>query len=162
METATIQKITSYLQFKLGYETFTFNVRYVINILEMQKITSVPKTPEEVKGVINLRGKILPVIDLRLKMQMTSMEVTPNTCILVLEVPNNEGTLHIGAMVDSVTGVYEFQDEQIKEPPTTDVTGGNFIKGIIQQENRLILVPDIKSLFTGRDIETIEHLNNNQ
>lgn len=160
METATIPKITSYLLFKLGKETYTFNVRHVINILEMQEITSVPKTPEEVKGVINLRGNILPVVDLRLKMQMSPIKVTPNSCILVLEVPHNEESLYLGALVDAVTGVYEFQDEQIKQPPTTNITGEKLIKGIIQQENQLVLVPDIKALFTLSEIETIENINN--
>lgn len=160
METATIPKITSYLLFKLGKETFTFNVRHVINILEMQEITSVPKTPEEVKGVINLRGDILPVIDLRLKMHMSPFEATPNSCILILEVPYNEDSLYLGALVDAVTGVYEFQDDQIMEPPTTDIIGEKFIKGIIQQENQLVLVPDIEALFTLSEIETIENINN--
>jgi len=161
METATAQKITSYLLFKLGQETFTFNVRHVINILEMQEITAVPRTPEEFKGIINLRGSVLPVMDLRVKMQMAPTEVKPNTCILVLEVPYQEGAIHIGALVDAVTGVYEFQDDEIKAPPAKEMAGSHFIQGIIQQDQHLILVPDIREIFSPSELETIEtiHIN---
>jgi purine-binding chemotaxis protein CheW len=161
METATTKKITAYLLFKLGQETFTFNVKHVINILEMQEITVIPKTPDDFKGISNLRGRVLPVLDLRVKMQMPPIEVKPNTCILVLEIPHHNATLQFGALVDAVTGVHEFQEEEIQAPPAKEMAGNNFIKGIIQQEHHLILVPDIQALFSTSELESIEtiHIN---
>ena len=82
-------KTDSYLTFKLGEETFGANVSKVLNILEMTKITKVPKSPGYMKGVINLRGSVLPLIDTRIKFDMPETEYTANTCILVLDIDMN-------------------------------------------------------------------------
>ena len=111
-----LEKLTlnSYLSFKLGDEIFASNVSKVLNILEMMKITKVPKAPTYMKGVINLRGTVLPVVDTRLKFGMLPIELTTNTCILVLDVKVDEESVHIGAIVDSVQEVLEFGLHHLK------------------------------------------------
>lgn len=164
METTTTKKartITSYLLFALGEEVYTFNVRYVLNILEMRNITQVPNTPSYVKGIINLRGNILPIVDLRQKLNMTPIKVTSNTCILVLEIPQNADTFYVGAMVDQVKGVVEFQPEQIKSPPEMDEAENKLITGVLEEEDQLILLPDIHKLFTQNELNVIQDINQN-
>jgi purine-binding chemotaxis protein CheW len=88
----------SYLTFKLGEEEFGVHVSQVLNILEMTRITGVPKTPDYMKGVINLRGMVLPVIDTRIKFGMPETEYTSNTCIIVMDLDLDGDTVHIGAI----------------------------------------------------------------
>ena len=99
----------SYLSFKLGDEVFAAHVSKVLNILEMTKITKVPRAPEYMKGIINLRGIVLPVIDMRLKFGMTEAVFTSNTCIIVLELDFEGKVIHVGAMVDAVQEVLDFR-----------------------------------------------------
>ena len=110
-------KINSYLTFKLGEEEFAAHVGKVLNILEMTKITEVPKSPDYMKGVINLRGSVLPVIDTRIKFGMTPTEYTPNTCIVVMDIDMDGDSIHVGALVDSVQAVLEIEDTQICRLP---------------------------------------------
>ncbi len=101
--------LNSYLSFKLGEEIFAANVSKVLNILEMTKITQVPKSPPYMKGVINLRGTVLPVVDTRLKFGMSATEFTPNTCILVMEVEVDGEALQVGGLGARPAGC----DEQV-------------------------------------------------
>lgn len=104
-----LSSLSSYLSFKLGDEVFAANVSKVLDILEMTNITKVPKAPPYLKGVINLRGTVLPLIDTRIKFGLSPTEFTPNTCILVLDIKiENEG-LQIGSLVDSVQEVMEIE-----------------------------------------------------
>lgn len=97
-----ILEINSYLSFKLGHEEFALHVDKVLNILEMTRITKVPKAPDYMKGVINLRGTVLPVIDTRLKFGMTETIYTDKTCIIVLELMLNDQRVLLGTLVDEV------------------------------------------------------------
>ena len=98
MEQEKTSKINSYLTFKLGDEEFAAHVGKVLNILEMTKITTVPKAPDYLKGVINLRGAVLPVIDARIKFGMPEAEYTTNTCIIVLDIDLDGDSVHVGAI----------------------------------------------------------------
>src|SRR6056297_2273186 len=89
----------SYLTFKLGKEEFGVHVSQVLNILEMTKITDVPQSPDFMKGVINLRGMVLPVIDIRIKFDMPEIEYTNNTCIIVMDLKMDGDTIHLGSIV---------------------------------------------------------------
>ena len=111
MEQEEQKLLDSYLSFKLGDELFAANVAKVLNILEMVKITKVPKAPEYMKGVINLRGNVLPVIDTRTKFGMTPTEFTKNTCILVLDIIVDGEDIQVGALVDSVQEVLEITED---------------------------------------------------
>ncbi len=150
-------KLNSYLSFKLGEEIFAANVSKVLNILEMVKITKVPKCPEYMKGVINLRGTILPVIDTRIKLGMSATELTPNTCILVLDIDFQKDSLHIGGLVDSVQEVLEIEPEQILSPPNIGSKyQSEFIYGMYKlNEEQFIMLLDMDKLFTTEDIQEI-------
>ena len=96
MNDETSTTLNSFLSFKLGEETFAANVSKVLNILEMTKITKVPQAPAYMKGVINLRGTVLPVIDTRVKFGLSPTDFTPSTCILVLDIQIENESLHVG------------------------------------------------------------------
>jgi len=143
--------LNSYLSFKLGNETFAANVSKVLNILEMTKITAVPKAPEYMKGVINLRGTVLPVIDTRIKFGLTPTEFTASTCILVLEVVIEEEHLHVGGLVDSVQEVLEINNEQILPPPNLGNTyKSEFINGVYKlTDEDFIMLLDMDKIFSS-------------
>jgi len=101
------QAIQTYLSFRLGEEVFAINVSKVLNILEMKPITRVPKSPEYMKGVINLRGTVLPVVDLRLKFSLPENEITVDTNIIVLNIDKEGEPVTLGILVDSVKEVLE-------------------------------------------------------
>jgi len=113
----SLNALTSYLSFELGDETYAANVSKVLNILEMTKITKVPKAPDYMKGVINLRGTVLPLIDTRIKFGLEASEYTANTCILVLDITIGEETLQVGGLVDGVSEVLEIEPHEIMPPP---------------------------------------------
>jgi purine-binding chemotaxis protein CheW len=112
-----LSTLTSYLSFKLGDEVFAANVSKVLNILEMTKITKVPKAPDYMKGVINLRGTVLPLVDTRIKFGLTATEFTANTCILVLDIQIGDESLQVGGLVDAVQEVLEIEEYQILPAP---------------------------------------------
>jgi purine-binding chemotaxis protein CheW len=146
-------KQNSYLSFKLGEETFASNVSKVLNILEMMKITKVPMSPEYMKGVINLRGTVLPVIDAKLKFGMTAIEETTNTCILVLEVIVDGEAIKVGAMVDSVDEVLELEDEDIQPPPTIGSKyKSEFISGMAKPNEEFIMLLDMDKVFSSKEV----------
>jgi len=118
MNSENLSKINSFLSFKLGDEEFAAHVGKVLNILEMTKITEVPRAPEYMKGVINLRGTVLPVIDTRIKFGMPATAYTTNTCIIVLDIDMDGESIHVGALVDSVQAVLEFNSTDIMPAPS--------------------------------------------
>ena len=145
----------SYLSFLLGEEKFAAHVAHVNIILEIPKITKVPKTPGYMKGIINHRGMALPVFDLRLKMSMSEIEFTTNTCILVLEIDINNERISVGAIVDSVKEVLEIKEENILPPPNIGTNDNEkFIYGIAKINDQFIMLLDINKIFSTQ--ETIE------
>lgn len=150
-------KINSYLSFKLGEETFASNVGKVLNILEMAKITQIPKTPSYIKGVINLRGAVLPVVDTRMKFGMTPIEVTTNTCILVLEVKVDNESFNIGAIVDSVQEVLEIDPEDIQAPPNIGTKyRSEFIYGMLKSEEEFTMLLDMDKVFSTDELTDLK------
>lgn len=153
MSTEKIE-INSYLSFKLGDEVYAANVSKVLNILEMTKITKVPKAPEYMKGVINLRGSVLPVVDTRIKFAMSPTEYTTNTCILVLEIEIDGESLHVGGLVDSVQEVLEIEKNQILPPPNIgNKFKSQFITGMYKlTDDQFIMILDMDKIFTIDDL----------
>jgi len=146
-------KINSYLTFTLGEEEFAAHVSKVLNILEMVKITKVPRAPEYMKGVINLRGTVLPVIDTRIKFGLSETEFTTNTCIVVTEILVNEETIHVGALVDSVQEVLEIEDTDILPPPSIGTNfKSQFIYGMVRHDERFIMLLDMEKVFSSEDL----------
>ena len=151
------QKLISYLTFKLGEETFAANVSKVLNILEMTKITEVPQAPPYMKGVINLRGSVLPVIDTKVKFSMGKTEFSTNTCILVLEIDIDQETIHVGAIVDSVQEVLEIEDEQIQPPPSIGTKyRSEFIEGMVKTDDEFIMVLDMDKVFSADELSLLK------
>lgn len=143
--------LNSYLSFKLGDETFAANVSKVLNILEMTKITKVPKAPSYMKGVINLRGTVLPVVDTRVKFGMSATEYTPNTCILVLEVEVEGETMQVGGLVDSVQEVLEIEPHEILPAPNIGSRyRSEFINGMYKHsDEHFIMLLDMDKVFSS-------------
>jgi purine-binding chemotaxis protein CheW len=161
MEKETLTKINSYLSFKLGDEEFAAHVGKVLNILEMTKITEVPKAPEYMKGVINLRGTVLPVVDTRIKFGMTPTEYTSNTCIVVMEVELDNDLVQVGALVDSVQAVLEIDDSQIQPPPSIGSKyKSEFIYGMVKVDEKFIMLLDMEKVFSSDEIVSLKEKTN--
>jgi purine-binding chemotaxis protein CheW len=148
MQVDSNNKINSYLTFQVGKEYFCTSVGNVTNILEMVRITHVPKSPLYLKGVINLRGSILPVVDARIKFGMQDTEYTNNTCILVLELMLKNEIIKMGAIVDSVLEVLDINESEIMPPPSI---GTNYkteiVKGMINRDGNFIMLIDVSKVF---------------
>ena len=145
----------SYLSFILGDEKFATHVAHVNIILEIPKITKVPRTPEYMKGVINHRGIVLPVFDLRLKMSLEEKEYNTNTCILVLEIESGQEKISVGAIVDSVREVLEIRSDSIQPPPSMGTNDNEkYIYGIAKINDEFIMLLDMNKIFSTE--ETIE------
>jgi len=153
MENENLEILNSYLSFQLGNEIFAANVSKVLNILEMTKITKVPKAPDYMKGVINLRGTVLPVIDTRIKFGLTETVFTSNTCILVLDIEIEGEKLHVGGLVDSVQEVLEIEPKNILPPPNIgNKYRSQFINGMYKiNEEAFIMMLDMDKVFSAED-----------
>ena len=162
-EKVTSVETQSFLSFKLENESFTIPVMKIMEILEVPKITRVPQAPNFLVGVINLRGAVLPVIDTRIKFGMTPIEYTINTCILVVSVLSNDELIQVGALVDSVSEVFEFSTDKIKPAPTIATRyRADYIQGMIQEDDHFIMVLDIDKVFSSNDLESISEFRDTQ
>lgn len=151
----------SFLSFKLGEETFAANVEKVLNILELTKITKVPKAPSYMKGVINLRGSVLPLVDTRVKFDMGETEFTNNTCILVLDINIDNEEIKVGALVDSVQEVIELNDGDINPPPSIGSKyKSDFIEGMAHINNEFIMLLDMDLIFTLDELSVLKEITN--
>ena len=138
MSVTNITETRQYLTFNLGEESFALDVSHVREILEFTTVTKVPKTPDYMRGVINLRGTVVPVLDMRLKFGMSLTEKTVDTCVIVAEVSLEGETTIIGALVDSVQEVFELGPDQIQPAPKIGAQlKTEFIKGIGEKRRPL-------------------------
>lgn len=144
-------KENKYLTFELEQESYGIPILKVKEIIGMMNITHVPRLPKFVKGVINLRGKIIPVIDLRLKFGMEEKNYDDRTCIVVVELKTEDGVKTSGIIVDMVQEVIDIDNSNIEPPPqrSSDVNN-NFLMGIGKVKDKVIILLDAeKVLFTG-------------
>jgi purine-binding chemotaxis protein CheW len=145
--------IQTYLSFKLGEEVFAINVSKVLNILEMKPMTKVPKSPDYLKGVINLRGTVLPVVDLRLKFGLPENKVTVDTNIIVLSIDKEGDAIMLGIQVDAVKEVLEFKSENIAPSPTIGTKyNSGFIEGMWRVDENFIMILNIDKVFSVEEI----------
>jgi purine-binding chemotaxis protein CheW len=134
-----------YLTFCLDEEEYGLEILKVREIIGMMAITSVPRTPDCIKGVINLRGKVIPVIDLRLKFNMNEVERTEETCIIVVDV----GNVEVGVIVDRVSEVRDIDNKDIDDPPSFGTTvDASFILGMGKAEGRVTILLDITRVLS--------------
>ncbi len=149
----TNMEIKSYLTFQLGEEIFACHVNKLLHILEIPYITDVPGAPAYMKGIIDLRGKVLPVIDTKVKMGMPPVEFTKDTCIVVMDINLDDDSLLVGVLVDKVLEVLEFNDEEILPPPNLGSKyHSQFITGIVNRNDKFILIIDIDTVFSLDEI----------
>lgn len=147
-----------YLTFKLGEEVFGVDVAQVREILDYIKITKIPQTPDFMCGVINLRGNVVPVVDMRLKFKMEKIERTVDTCIVVVEVTIDDVKTILGALVDSVQEVFELENKDIEPAPKIGTRlKTEFIKGMGKQDKKFIILLDIDKVFSAEELELLHN-----
>ncbi len=152
-ETKTGGTLTSYLSFRLGEEMFAADVSKVLEILEMRSITKVPRSPSYMRGVINLRGSVLPVLDTRIKFGMPATEDTVDTCIVVLNVIMEGEPLTLGALVDSVEEVLELTETDIEAPPTIGSKfNPEYMHGMVKMDDNFIMVLNVDKVFSTDEL----------
>ncbi|TVQ14696.1 MAG: chemotaxis protein CheW [Bacteroidetes bacterium] len=145
--------LTSYLSFRLGEEMFSADVSKVLEILEMRAITKVPRSPSYMRGVINLRGSVLPVLDTRIKFGMAATEDTVDTCIVVLNVIMEGEPLTLGALVDSVEEVLELTEADIEAPPTIGSKfNPEYMHGMVKMDDSFIMVLNVDKVFSTDEL----------
>jgi purine-binding chemotaxis protein CheW len=139
---------SQYLTFRLSREIYAVNVANIKEILEFCQVTQIPRTPDYMRGVINLRGNVVPVIDMRLKLGMPSAESTIDTCIIVMEICAGNDTMMVGALADSVLEVLELDSGAMEEAPAigTGINSG-VIKAMAKNGDDFIMILDIDEVF---------------
>ena len=156
MSVNEITETRQYLTFKLGNEVFATDVAKVREVLDLTTITEIPRTPDFMAGVINLRGSVVPVVDLRLCFEMSKTESTRNTCIVVVEVMLEGEATVIGALADSVEEVIDLEPEQIQPAPRIGThIRTDFIKGMGKRDTQFIMILDIDRVFASDELEAI-------
>jgi purine-binding chemotaxis protein CheW len=161
MSVACISEIRQYLTFKLSDEVFGVDVAQVREILDCIKVTKIPQTPEFMCGVINLRGNVVPIVDMRLKFGMEKSQKTVNTCIVVVEVNLEDETAILGALVDSVQEVFELDPKDIEPTPKIGTKMRvEFIKGMGKRDEQFIMILDIDKVFSSDDLSVMKNMEN--
>lgn len=154
-----INEIKSYLVFRVGNEDYAANAGKVVRILEMQPITAIPRAPKYVKGVINLMGQVLPIIDTRIKLGMEPKEPDNATCIVIIEITKGDTEIDTGIIVDSVQNVIEVEKENIKKAPDFGFeTDTNYIAGMIESDNKFIVLLDTDNIFSTAEVISINNI----
>jgi|SRR5579871_4485759 len=142
-----------YLTFHLGQEEFGIRVLSVREIMGIQEITAVPQTPLHIKGVINLRGKVVPVIDLRLKFGLPEAAYNQRTCIIVTQVPAESGLVLTGVIVDGVSEVINFAPADIEDTPDFGEAGaGQYLLGMAKVKGKVKILLDIDEVLSAQDL----------
>jgi len=149
-----------YLSFSLAEEEYGIGILKIKEIIGMMNITIVPRTPEFVKGVINLRGKVIPIIDLRLRFGMEVAEYSDRTCIIVVEIESNSGTVLIGIVVDSVSEVLNIRAESIEPPPTFGSgLDTEYILGMAKIDSGVKILLDIDKVLGADEIDGLKKVS---
>jgi purine-binding chemotaxis protein CheW len=145
-----------YLTFTLAEEEYGIGILKIKEIIGMLPITSVPQTPDFVKGVINLRGKVIPVMDLRLRFGMMSMDYTERTCIIVVEISGQAGTILVGIVVDAVSEVLNIKGDDIEKTPTFGTKlNTDYILGMAKMEGGVKILLDIDQVLSSDELSML-------
>ena len=157
MEAKELSETNQYLAFNLEREVFAFDISKVREVLEFTEVTKVPQTPDMMKGVINLRGSVVPVVDMRVKFNMGEIEKTVNTVIIIIEIELDGTSTMIGALVDSVQEVIDLSSEQIEPPPKIGTKlNTDFIKGMGKQNDQFLIILDIEKVFSAAELDFVQ------
>jgi purine-binding chemotaxis protein CheW len=153
---AVTQAAGKYLTFKLGREEYGLEILKVQEIIGMLSVTKVPRAPSYVRGVVNLRGKVIPVVDLRSKFEMEDHEDTEKTCIIVVQVSRDDQTVTMGIIVDEVSEVLDIDGGQIEPAPEFGgQTDTDFILGIGKVGDKVVLLLDINKVLSDSELQAI-------
>ncbi|GFM32870.1 chemotaxis protein CheW [Desulfovibrio subterraneus] len=145
-----------YLTFSLAEEIFALDISSVREVLELASITRIPRTPSYMRGVINLRGHAVPVLELRRKFGMPAVEDTVNTCIIIVEVELDGDTTIIGTLVDSVREVFEMGQDTIEAAPRMGTAiKSEFIKGMGRQGEHFVIILDVNRIFSAEELAEV-------
>jgi len=149
-------KSEKYLTFNLAGEQYGVEILKVKEIIGLLEITRVPRIPDFVRGVMNLRGKVIPIIDLRKKFDMESTEDTEQTCIIVVDIMQENVSLQMGIVVDSVSEVLDINEDSVEETPTfgTEVSTV-FIKGIAKTKGGVKILLNIEEVLTTNELQSL-------
>ena len=157
MTAAEVAEATQHLTFKLDEEVFAVDIFKVREVLEYTTVTKVPQTPPFMRGVINLRGSVVPVVDLRLKFGMTKTSTTVNTCVIIVEVSLDGESTVLGALTDSVQEVFEFEPSQIEPAPKIGTRlKTEFIKGMGKRDEEFIIILDLDKVFPSDELALVQ------
>jgi purine-binding chemotaxis protein CheW len=163
MSVASITETGQYLTFILDEEVFALDISTVREVLDFTKITKVPQTPDFMMGVINLRGSVMPVVDMRLKFGLSKTELTVNTCIIIVEIELDGEITLLGALVDSVQEVIELDPEHIEPPPRIGTRlNTKFIKGMGKQDDRFLIIVEIDKVFSVEELAIAQEMGEEQ
>jgi purine-binding chemotaxis protein CheW len=156
MSATEITETRQYLTFKLGDEVFATDVAKVREVLDFTTITKIPRTPDFMSGVINLRGNVVPVVDLRLCFEMSKTVKTVNTCVVVVEMLLDGEPTVIGALADSVEEVIDLEPDQIEPAPKIGTQiRTDFIKGMGKRDSQFIMILDIDRIFSAEELMAV-------
>ena len=158
-----ITTIQSYLTFRLGDETFAANVSKVSEILEIPKITKVPRSPDFMRGVINLRGSVLPVIDAPVKFGLPTVTDTVETCIVVMNITIEGQPMSVGVLVNAVSDVMEIDESTIHAAPTVGSKyKTEFIEGMVKLDEQFIMILNLDLVFSTDEVSIMQELSNDK
>ncbi len=153
MSVAEKTDASQFLTFSLGEDVFAIDVIMAKEVLDFAEVTRVPQTPDYMLGVINLRGSVVPVVDMRLKFGMEDKEKTRDSCIIVVEVDVEGEPVTVGALADSVQEVKEMDESQIEPPPRIGTRlNTEFIKGMGNLGDKFVIILDINKVFSADDL----------
>lgn len=151
-----VTETKQYLTFTLEDEVFALDIRKVREVLDFSTVTRVPRTPDFMRGVINLRGMVVPVVDMRRKFGMPATEKTVNTCIIIVELALAGETVVVGAMADSVKEVIDLEPEQIEPAPRIGTSlDTEFIKGMGKHNDGFIIILDVDAVFSTDELANL-------
>lgn len=160
MENQEVMQTSQYLAFKLEEETFAFDIARVREVLEVVKVTKVPQTPAMMKGVINLRGSVVPVIDMRIKFGMVEGKQTVNTVIIIIDVTLGDESVLIGALVDSVKEVMDLDADHIEPAPSIGTQLNTaYIRGMGKRDSEFIIILDIDNIFSMEELDSVQRVS---
>ncbi len=146
-----------YLTFTMADEEYGIGILKIKEIIGMMPITTVPQTPDFVKGVVNLRGKVIPVVDLRARFGIDTIDYTDRTCIIVVEIEGGSGVVMIGIVVDAVSEVLNIGSEEIEDTPTFGTKlNTEYILGMAKMNGAVKILLDIDRVLSGEEIEILE------
>jgi purine-binding chemotaxis protein CheW len=154
MNDRAVQQYDQYLTFTLDREVFALNIATVREVLEYTQITRIPRVPEFIRGVINLRGHAVPVIDMRLRFGLEATKETVNTCIIIVEVAMEGERVVFGALADSVREVVDLDEGTIEQAPNMGTAvNTEFIKGIGRIDAEFVMILEIDKVFSFEDLD---------